>query len=217
MGMGILVIGETGTGKSRSIKTLNPETTFLIKIIDKPLPFKGAKALYKMGEDKISEGNLLICRDSSTVIKTIKSISKHMAHIKNIVVDDFQYLMSYEFMDRALERGYDKFTEIGKHAFDVFILPPSLRDDLNVFILSHSDMVDGKSTIKTIGKMLDEKIKLEGIYTIVVHTVVKDGKYKFLTKWDGVRVSKTPDEMFEEAYIDNDLQLIDDAVRAYEG
>jgi hypothetical protein len=215
MGKGILIIGESGSGKSRSIKTLDPESTFLIKIIDKPLPFRGGESSYKMGKEKISQGNTFISRTSSQIIGLMKNISDNMLHVKSIVIDDFQYLMSYEFMDRALERGFDKFTEIGKHAFDLFNIPPTLRSDLLVYILAHNDDNGSKSTIKTIGKMLDDKIKLEGIYTIVFHTVVKDGVYKFLTKNDGYHIVKTPEDMFKETYVDNDLAMIDKAIREY--
>lgn len=215
MGKGILIIGESGTGKSRSIKTMDPQSTFLIKIIDKPLPFKGGGSNYKKGIDKISDGNLYIGRDSNRIIRIINNISIRMSHIKSIVIDDFQYLMSYEFMDRAMEKGYDRFTEIGSHAFDVFNVPPILRDDLLVYILSHNEDTGTKSTIKTIGKMLDDKIKLEGIYTIVFHSMVKDGVYKFLTRNDGYHIVKTPEEMFKETYIDNDLGMIDKTIREY--
>jgi len=216
MGQGILIIGETGTGKSRAIKTLDPETTFLIKIIDKPLPFRGGKKLYKKGEEKVSEGNLFVSRSAPQIIGLMKKISSDMPHIKTIVVDDFQYLMSYEYMDRCKENGWDKFTDIGKRAFDVFRMPAELREDLNVYITSHN-FDDGKSsTIMTIGKSLDRNIKLQGIYTFVFHTIVTDGNYQFLTKNDGYHVAKTPDDMFESTYIDNDLGMIDLIIREYD-
>lgn len=215
MGIGILVIGESGSGKSRSIKTLDHESTFLIKIIDKPLPFRGGKDMYKKGEERVSDGNMTVCRNSTKIIKIMKSISESMPHIKSIVIDDFQYLMSYEFMDRALERGFDKFTEIGKNAFNIFNVPAVLRDDMNVYVLAHNEDNGTKSTIKTIGKMLDDKIKLEGIYTVVLHTIVNDGKYMFLTKNDGHHIVKTPEDMFLKTYIDNDLRFVDDAIREY--
>jgi len=216
MGQGILIIGETGTGKSRAIKTLDPETTFLIKVIKKPLPYRGSKKLYKVGDKKVSEGNMFVSRSSNQIVGLMKKISADMPHITTIVIDDFQYLMSYEFMDRISEKGFDKFTEIGRHAFDVFNAPADLRDDINVYVLSHNDDDGKKSTIKTIGKMLDDKIKLEGIYTIVLHAMVNDGNYQFLTKNDGYHVVKTPEDMFESTYIDNDLGMIDLIIREYD-
>lgn len=214
MGIGVLVIGESGTGKSRSIKTLDPKSTFVIKIIDKPLPFKGGQKLYEQKE-KLSEGNLYVCRHYGKILNILKSISESMPHIKIIIIDDFQYLMSYEFMDRAMENGFKKFTEIGKHAFDILNISPELRGDINLYLLSHSDTQDGKSKMKTIGKLLDDKITCEGIFTLVLHSLIKDKKYKFLTQNDGAHVAKTPEEMFEEEYIDNDLNFVDTKIREY--
>jgi len=214
MGIGVLVIGESGTGKSRSIKTLDPDSTFIIKIIDKPLPFKGGQKLYVQNE-KQSESNMHVCRSHSGIIKILNNISEGMPNIKTIVIDDFQYLMSYEFMDRAMENGFKKFTEIGKHAFDILNIAPTLRQDINLYLLSHSDTTDGKSRMKTIGKLLDDKITCEGIFTLVLHALIKDKKYKFLTQNDGAHVAKTPEEMFGDEYIDNDLNFVDTKIREY--
>lgn len=215
MGIGVLVIGESGTGKSRSIKTLDPESTFIIKIIDKPLPFRDGRKLY-LEKEKLSEGNVYVCRNHGKIINMLKGISEKMPHIKNIVIDDFQYLMSYEFMDRAMEKGFNKFTEIGKHAFDVINTPPLLRSELNVYFLTHCEFIEGGSSrMKTIGKILDEKITVDGIFTLEIHSVFKDKEYKFLTNRDGPYGAKTPEDMFEDLYIDNDLNFVDTKIREY--
>ena len=215
MGFGVLVIGESGTGKSRSIKTLDPKSTFIIKIIDKPLPYKKGDHDY-VQKEKLSDGNLYICRHHGKIINILESISESMPHIKVVVIDDFQYLMSYEFMDRAMEKGYNKFTEIGLHAFSVINVPPTLREDLNIYFLTHCEFVEGGSSkMKTIGKLLDDKITIDGIFTLGIHAVFKDKEYKFLTNRDGPYGAKTPEEMFEDLYIDNDLNFVDTKIREY--
>lgn len=212
----ILIIGESGTGKSSSIRTLNHQETIIINVLDKPLPFKGFKNKYisKSTDDK--KANIFSTDKYSKIIESINAVDKNRPEIKNLIIDDFQYIMANAFLTRALERGYDKFTEIGQQAWQIIRSLQSCREDLKCYVLSHSDVdQSGKSKCKTIGKMLDDKICLEGMFTIVFHSMSHDGKYKFLTQNDGVHLAKSPLGMFESKYIDNDLQFIGSKIEEY--
>lgn len=216
----ILVVGESGCGKSRSMKNLDPKSTYVINCIGKNLPFQSWKKNYKSGKG----GNLLKSTNSEEVVNCMKAISEQRPDIKTIVVDDVQYIMSYEYMERALEKGYNKFSEIAKNMFEVMITPERLRDDLTVIYLAHSEDVSAngftKTKMKTVGKMLDSAITLEGLFTIVLLS----GNYKsesgmhyvFLTQSDGTTIAKTPEDMFTELSIPNDLQLVLERIKEYE-
>ena len=213
----ILVIGESGTGKSTSMRNLDPKSTFIIKVFDKPLPFRTKKGDYKrlvvIGL-KREDGNLYISDNYDRVEKCIKYISESRPDIKTIIVDDFQYIMANEFMRRARETGFNKFTEIAQHAWDV-IMTESTRDDLNIYFLSHSEQTpEGKAKAKTIGKMLDEKITLEGLFTIVLHARIHDGKYIFSTQYTDQYLAKSPMGMLDPI-MDNDLDLVNKKIDEY--
>ena len=219
----ILILGETGCGKTRSLKNLDPKSTFLINTIGKPLPFKGWKASYQAITENGTKGNMVKTHNSEQIVKTMKFVSEKRPEIKTIVVDDTQYVMSYEFMERAKEKGFDKFIEIGKHMFEVLICPDNLRDDLTVIFLAHCEESGSggsiKTKIKTIGKMLDEKITIEGMFTVVLLSAVykiDDGlRYCFVTKNDGTTTVKTPEGMFKSPIIDNDLNEVLKTMDAY--
>lgn len=212
----ILIIGESGTGKSSSIRTLNHEETIIINVLDKPLPFKGFKKKYISKSTEERKANIFSTDKYAKIIESISTVDKNRPEIKNLIIDDFQYIMANAFLSRALERGYDKFTEIGQQAWQIIRALQSCREDLRCFVLSHSDVdQSGKAKCKTIGKMLDDKICLEGMFTIVFHSIAHDGKYKFLTQNDGVHLAKSPLGMFESKYIDNDLQYINSKIEQY--
>ncbi len=214
MAIATLIMGESGTGKSSSIRTLNPEETFVINVLDKPLPFKGFKNNYKpMTKDG---GNYYATDSSSIILRAIESINKNRPEIRNVIIDDFQYIMANEFMRRAREKGFDKFVEIAQNAWNIVDACSKSREDLFIFILSHTENdATGKSKCKTIGKMIDEKITLEGMFTIVLHSLVVDGKYKFLTQHDGAHIAKSPMGLFDEQFVDNDLLSIKDKMNDY--
>ncbi len=213
----MLIIGESGTGKSTSIRNLNPKETFIINIFNKPLPFKGYKAKYKSivdWDDK--EGNYFSTNDHSKIIKMLRIIDKQRPEIKNIIIDDFQYIMCSEFMNRVKERGYDKFSEIAQHAYNIIEALPTLREDLNCFVLSHSELNEaGKMKAKTIGKLIDDKVVLEGLFTTVLQTEISESGYRFLTQGDGKHIAKSPMGMFEDRYIANDLQYVVEKMNHY--
>lgn len=217
MSNAVLVLGESGTGKSTSIRNLDPSETFIINVMNKPLPFKGYKSKYRGAPEEGKPVNYYSTDRADIIEKSIGRIALERPHVKNIVVDDFQYIMSGEFMRRAKERGFDKFTDIGLQAWSIFKNLLTYRDDLTIFVLSHVENTqDGISKIKTIGKMLDEKITIEGLFTVVLHTVVNDGGYKFLTQFEGGKIAKSPMGMFDERYIDNDLQFVKTKIGEYD-
>ena len=133
-----------------------------------------------------------------------------------IVIDDLQYLLATEFMDRAHEKGYDKFTEMARHYYDVLQAATTLPPEKRVYLLSHTDTSDtGQTKAKTIGKLLDEKITVEGLVTIVLRTHVINGQYVFSTKNNGADTVKSPLGLFDDEHIPNDLAAVDAAISTY--
>ena len=224
MSQSVLVLAPPGSGKSTSIRNLNPKETFIINCIGKSLPWKGWKKQYTLFSRDNPTGNMFCSTVSEEIIKVLNYINTSRPEIKNIVLDDVQYIMSFEFMTRAKEKGFDKFTEIGQKFFNVIRLAQALREDVNVIFLSHSEelMNNGYSTtkMKTIGKVLDDKITPEGLFTVVLmataRKINKSIEYKFVTQNDGSSVAKSPMGMFDDLEIDNDLATVIKAIRDYE-
>lgn len=217
----LCIYGESGTGKSTSLRNMNPETTFIISTTGKPLPFRAWKSKYKKftfnKENKEASGNYYVQSNWEQIIKTLKIINKLMPHIKTVVLDDMQYILSYEFVDRATEVGYTKFSEIAQHLMEILRYAEQMREDCTMCFLTHSENVgteiDPKYVIKTVGKLLAEKVTLEGLFTYIFCTKVEEGddgkmQYKLITNNDGKCLAKTPMDMFEDMEIDNDLNEI---------
>lgn len=204
MGTVVFILGRSGTGKSYSMREFNPDEIAVINIQGKVLPFRNGAKFPVTNTD-----------EPTRVIQALDLAAKKF---KTIVIDDFQYLMANEFMRRSTERGYDKFTEIARHAWDVVDKVRELPQDVIVYILCHTDTDnDGVERLKTIGKMLDEKIVLEGMSTIVLKTNVSDGTYTFLTQNNGKDTVKSPAGMFPSYAIDNNLKYVDEKIRNYYG
>ena len=202
MGVLVYVLGRSGTGKSFSMRNFDKGKLGVINVQGKILPFKGSGKFEIINTD-----------DSSRIVRSIEEMSKKYP---SIVVDDFQYVMANEFMRRAAERGYDKFTEIARHAWDIADCVRMLPNDVIVYVMCHTDSdQDGFEKLKTIGKLLDEKIVLEGMSTIVLKTAVSDGQYMFLTQNNGKDTVKSPEGMFPAYAIDNDLNYVDQKIRSY--
>lgn len=203
-----MVLGESGTGKSTSLRNLNPSEILLIQTVKKPLPFRSK---WSVLSKENPQGNIYQNDDADSICNAMTKTSKNI-----IVIDDFQYVMSNEFMRRSNERGYDKFTDIGKNAWNIITLAANLPPHKRVYILSHTDSNElGKIKAKTIGKMLDDKITLEGMFTIVFRTHLINEQYVFSTKNNGNDTVKTPVDMFAETHIGNDLKEIDDVIVDY--
>lgn len=212
----VLIIGQSGSGKSTALRTLDPKTTFIINVLNKPLPFKGFKNKYQAVTKQNPKGNYYSTDNWSHVVKCIEAVSNDRPEITTLVIDDWQYILSYEFMRRVSEKGFDKFSELANHGWSTINACLGTRPTLTNFILSHSDVDStGRSKCKTIGKMLDEKITIEGLFTTVLHARVVDGEYKFQTQYDGEFLAKSPMEMFSEHLIPNDLLAVKDAVESY--
>jgi ABC-type dipeptide/oligopeptide/nickel transport system ATPase component len=224
----IAIVGESGTGKSTSLRNLNPQETFIISTTGKPLPFRKYKQKYtelKKSKDGFV-GNYYVSSDYSKIINMLKIINLKMPQIKQVIIDDWQYMLSYEFVDRATEVGYSKFSELAQHAMEVLRYSEQMRPDCKMIFITHSentgDAMNPKYVIKTIGKLLSEKVTLEGMFTYVFFTKIVKGdddkmQYKFLTNTDGECVAKTPMGMFEDLLIDNDLAKIIQAIDDYNG
>jgi hypothetical protein len=226
MAQGILIIAESGAGKSTSIETLNSKETFIINVANKPLPFKGWKSKYTLWSKENLQGNMYDKSTPDNIEACLKYINDKRPEIKTIVIDDFQYMSSFEFFDKVDEKGYEKFTKIGAHLARIVRLPKDMRQDLTVFFLTHAEEatdVDGKRKFKakTIGRMVDEKLTLEGLFSIVLFGKAKKDKdgtirYVFETQTNGENTCKSPKGMFSTFEIQNDLQLVCNAIRDYE-
>lgn len=198
MGIPVLILGESGSGKSASLRNFEPSEVGIFNVAGKPLPFR--KRLKKV--------------DYATYQVIQKSLTK--AALKTYVIDDSQYLMAFEELDRARETGYQKFTEMalnfsGLVRFCITSLPP----DVIVYFLHHTETTDtGKVKAKTVGKMIDSKLTLEGLFSIVLLCEATSDGHHFITQSDGYTTAKSPMDMFP-LQIDNDLKLVDDTIRAY--
>lgn len=199
MGIPVLILGESGSGKSASLRNFNSEEIGIFNVASKPLPFR--KKL------KTANG-----ASYSTITKSLSS-----AKLKTYVIDDSQYLLAFEFFDRAKETGYQKFTDIALNfrnliQFVITQTPP----DVIVYFLHHVERTDdGHIKAKTIGRMLDEKLTVEGLFSIVLMAQTDGKEHWFLTQSDGYNTVKTPMEMFAENKIPNDLKLVDLTIREY--
>lgn len=198
MAIPVLILGESGTGKSASLRNFEPDDLKVINVANKPLPFK-------------NKFESISTDDYRTIIKELKLNKKKVA-----VIDDAQYLMANEFMRRATERGFDKFTEIAQNFWTLVNTVKDLPADQVVYFLAHIERdANGNEKIKTIGKLLDEKITVEGMFTIVLKTNVTDGVYSFITQNSGHDTVKSPIGMFPSIVIDNDLKYVDEKIRNY--
>lgn len=194
-----MVYGQSGTGKSTSLRNFDPEEVAVINVSGKPLPFRGSMKTYK----------------SDNYLKIMSAIQQ--TDRKSIVIDDATYLMVNEFM-KSTAVGYDKFDKIGKNFNALLDMTAALPDDVVVYYIGHSEQEDdGRERFKTIGKMLDRYVTIEGKFPIVLKTVVQNGKYMFSTKNNGQDTVKSPMGMFESDLIDNDLKAVDTAIREYWG
>lgn len=201
MGIGVLVLGGSGTGKSSSLRNFTKNELGIVNVVGKPLPFKNDFNIINTDNyEKIAD-----------VLLKAKS--------KVIVIDDSQYLMANEFMRKATERGFDKFTDIAKNFWSLIdLVQRRLPSDTIVYFLHHTEFDNvGNEKVKTIGKMLDEKITIEGLFSIVLKTVVDNGNYYFSTQNNGHDTVKSPMGMFDNEKIDNDLKAVDTAIRDYYG
>lgn len=198
MAIGVLILGESGSGKSYSMRNLSEDEVKVISIEKPILPFKNHLELTRTN-------------DVNEIIKEMKATKK-----KIIVIDDFQYILGLAAMRRSLEKGWDKFSEMQFDYFKVLDALKELPDDVIVYFMSHIETTDdGVTKIKTIGKALDKYITIEGMFMIVLGTKVADGNYYFITQTNGKDTLKSPAGMFPSYAVDNDLKYIDEKIRNY--
>lgn len=200
MGIPVLILGESGSGKSTSLRNFKEDEVAVFNVAGKPLPFRKKLECYKTSKyEKIKSG--------------IEALGK-----KVYVVDDSQYLMAFSMFDRAKEVGYGKFTDIAvdfKNLISYVI--DKTPDNCIVYFLHHVERDEtGRVKAKTSGKMLDQQLTVEGLFSIVLMSQASDGNYKFITQSDGYTTCKSPMEMFE-VEIDNDLKMVDATIREYWG
>lgn len=216
MSNNVLVLGESGVGKSSSIRSLTASETFLINVIGKPLPFKGSLSKYKKLSPDGMSGNYYVTDDTNTIKRVINLVNEKRPDIKTIIIDDFGYTVTNSFMRKANQRGYDKFIDIAKDMFDILDIISNLRDDLFCFVMMHTEIDNlGRSKPRTVGKMIDQYICIEGKFTTVLHALIVDGNYKFLTNNDSQHMAKSPIGLFDSQLIDNDLKFIVDSMNNY--
>lgn len=199
MGIPVLVLGESGSGKSASLRNFDPEDVSIFNVAAKPLPFRK-----KLPSRSTS--------DYGIIMQSIQASAK-----KSFVIDDSQYLLCFESFAKAKEMGYGKYTDMALHFYDLvqFVIrqtPP----DVIVYFLHHTETAEntGKIKAKTMGKMLDNQLTLEGLFSIVLMCFTDGKKHLFITQSDGKTTAKSPMDMFP-AEIDNDLKAVDQAIRAY--
>lgn len=196
----VMIYGQSGTGKSTSLRNFDPDDVSIINVSGKPMPFR--KKLSTWSTDNYAE-----------IIKVLPKTKT-----PSIVVDDATYLMVNAFMRNAKVTGYQKYTDMAYDFNTLIDVAAHLPDDKIVYFIGHSDQADdGREHFKTIGKMLDNYVTLEGKFAIVLKTVVKDGEYLFSTQNNGQDTVKSPMGMFDSAIIPNDLKAVDDTIRNYYG
>jgi hypothetical protein len=216
MGIPVMILGESGSGKTASLRNLNPDDCILIQAVKKPLPFKSD---FLPWDSQAKTGSIIATDKSAMICRVISGAHNHGKSI--IIIDDYQYTMANEFMRRVLDKesgnaAFAKYNEIAKQAWDIAMAAINTPDNVRVYILSHTQTDDsGNTKVKTIGKLLDDKITLEGMFTIVMRSMRLTGEYKFSTQTNGMDTVKTPMDLFSDELIDSDLNYVDQQIQQY--
>ena len=200
--LGILLMGGSGTGKSTSLRNLPAEETAIINVTNKPMPFRNKNGI-----------KIVNCNNYEQMIKAILGTKKRI-----IVVDDSSYMMTFENFDKATNKGYDKFTTMAVNYYDLITTPQKCDGEKIIYFITHEEVnEDMVAKPKTIGKMLSQQLVIEGLFTVVLRSMLKNNEYVFQTHNDGTSVCKSPIDMFEEDFIPNDLAEVDKIIREYYG
>ena len=226
----IAIVGPSGSGKSTSmfpnkdvgIKGLDPKETVFINVASKTLPARGIKSMYSE-DKKITEGGNYIATHNAKVISgIIDFVNKNRSEIKNIVIDDAGLMMSIEAFEQAQTKGFDKFVTMAVNMFTIINTARQCRSDLNIIVTFHQEKGDdGLMKMKTTGRMIDNQIYLDSLFTFILYSqVVIDPKtnsveYKFQTKSDGTSTCKSPIGCFNEMLIPNDIGYVIDEINKY--
>ena len=194
----VLLIGQSGSGKSTSLRNFKGEEVAVVNVLGKPLPFKS----------DIKAGK---CDNYDVILKAIKETPK-----KTIVIDDANYLITNEFMNKSSVKGFDKYNEMGNNFFNLINGIKSIEGGKTVYLIMHEDTDEnGNVKPKTIGKLLDDKVNIQGMFTICIRSMFDNGNYIFRLKTNGQDCVKTPFGMFESESMENDLKEFDKVVREY--
>lgn len=194
----ILLIGKSGSGKSTSLRNFKKDEAAVINVLGKPLPFRSDIKAVKLD-------------DYVNILNQIKLTKKNV-----IVIDDANYLITNEFMKNSSIKGYDKYNEMANHFFELINGIKNIEGGKTVYLIMHEDVDDnGNVKPKTIGKLLDEKVNIQGMFTICIRAMFENGKYIFRLKTNGQDCVKTPFGMFNIDEMENDLKAFDDVVREY--
>lgn len=225
MAQEILIIGQSGTGKSTALTNLNPKETAIINPAKKALPFKGFKTKYtEYHKDTNPTGNLFNVDNAQTVLSVLEYINTKRLDIKNVIIDDANYIMAFEYIKRAKETGFQKFTDIGVNYSNIITKGCSMRNDINFIVMMHpevdTDALGNKIVkAKSVGKLVDQYLNIEGMFSIVLYTKVtkqeKGLSFVFITQNDGSNTGKSPRGMFETLEIDNDLNEVLKKIEEY--
>ena len=196
-------MGESGSGKSASMRNFNENDVRVLNVASKPFPFRNVNKLKKA--DKATY---------DMITGVVKS-----GQVLSYVIDDAQYLMAFESFAKAQIAGYGKFTEMAKNYEEMLrTIQEDTPPDTIVYVMQHVDTDDtGKVKAKTLGKMLDQQLTVEGLFTIVLLAKADEKGHYFLTQSDGTNPCKSPMGMFDDVKIDNDLKMVDDTIREYYG
>jgi hypothetical protein len=226
----VLLLGEPGTGKTASLETLNPKSTFIICPDEKELSFRGKDYQTVIKEDTkkldLQKTNLYETTSPKIVLDLLNVISTSMPHIKVAVIDTITSLQIAEFMDKVKEKGFDKFNDMALDTYTILKSLRKLRDDLTIVVMAHvENNYDSDGVLRTSfkvpgGKLIGEKIKVEGMFTIVLYTEVimeqSAPKYYFVTQNNGKNTCKSPKGMFDDIRIPNDMQYVIDKIQEYD-
>lgn len=214
MSVATIILGESGAGKSTSLRNLDPGETIVLQAVQKPLPFKATA--WKPWSHETKTGSRHVTDNPGELIGFLQNV--HRCGKKVIVLDDCQYVMANEFMRRSKEKGFEKFNEIGKNFWDIMNAASAAPEDVRVYLLWHIDRDDqGNIRAKTIGKMLNDKITVEGMFSIVLRCQCIEGQHLFSTKTNGSDTVKSPIGMFDRDLIPNDLAEVDRAICDFYG
>lgn len=203
MGIAVLVLGESGSGKTASLRNFKKEDVGILNVASKPLPFRNTNGL------------ITVNKANYQAIKSAVVTPNRLSY----VIDDAQYLMAFESFDKANITGYTKFTEMAKNYEEMLrVIQEDTSPDTIVYVMQHIDTDEnGKVKAKTLGKMLDQQLTIEGLFSIVLLAKADERRHYFVTQSDGTNPCKSPMGMFDDIEIDNDLKMVDDTIREYYG
>ncbi len=215
----IAIGGDTGSGKSTSIQHLSPDETYIINVAGKELPFRGSSKIYN-----VEKKNYKVVETAQEVLTLLNTLSDKAPHIKNIIIEDGNYLMGFNMVDRATEVGYTKFSVMAQSMKNLIQGAKKLREDITVIYMSHIEEIEDTGEIvgyklKTAGKLVDKEIRLDGLFTVVLYAIPETKgettTYNFFTNRYKKYPAKTPAGMFSDLRMENDLQKVVDTVNEY--